>query len=146
MLISCHVFSFNEVLLGGFLGQMLLQELHLLWISDLKAVDYRHFELWNPLWLQNAKAARKITGDSHKTAIVLKHGAVVGCTKDGDKLSVCEELVAIINDQVASADKIYFVLFTKFVDDILIEGKADSSLVFLPLLVSLLGVTPEQIA
>ena len=98
MLFDYNGLTFNQLLLIWSLLHVLFQKRLRFWIADLKRAEHAYFEFRYPLRLQYHKTASEIFSNSHEAAIVLKHPAVVWCTEYGDKLSVSEELIAIIND------------------------------------------------
>lgn len=83
----------------------------------------------------------------HQATVILKHSTVVRCAKYCDKLSVSKKLVSVVDHEMTSANKVDFIFFAKFFNDLLVECERNASLVFFPLAVlSRFWITPEHIA
>lgn len=142
--IYARIVLFKLLFLGTLL-QEFFQQLRILRRPHILSGQQAHFVLWYPLRFQDRERAGQVLGHFHEAAIVLEHAAIVGRAEDCDQLPVCEKLVAIVDHEVAPADKIDIVLLTEVVDDLLVEGKADTALVLLPLGLCGLRVTPEDV-
>lgn len=60
---------------------------------------------------------------AHHCTCIVKLAAVVGCTEQGDELSFAEELVAVFDDLVRTADQVHVVFLQEAGDDIRTEGE-----------------------
>ena len=95
---------------------------------------------------QDRETAHKGVINRHQSARVVKFTAVVGSTEHGHKLTAAEELVAVLNNLMGSADKVDVVLFQKLLDHGLAESVRDAAIVFAPAWLTLFWVRPEQVA
>lgn len=138
-------FSLDQLLFQGSLLQMLLDERLGFWIIDFKGVEETHLEFRYALRLEYHEATSQVLSHFHQAPVVFKHSAVVGGAEDGHQLPIGEELIAIINHKMTSANEINFIFVTEIFHNLLIEGEADSSLILFPVNIGLLGVTPEEI-
>merc|ERR1740130_1255386 len=84
--------------------------------------------------------------DRHQGTGVVEFSTVVRGAEYSDKLTATEELVAILNYLMGSADKIYVILFEEALDDGLTEGIADTTVVLSPAGLASFGVGPQQVA
>ena len=92
--------------------------------------------------LEDLKAAHKRIIDRHHRSRVVKLAAVVWRTKQCDELPSLEELVPIFDNLMRSADEINVVLAVELADDVLAEGKTNTSVVITKLFHAALGVRP----
>ena len=146
MLLNKYSLAFNKLLLIWSLLQVLFQKRRGFRIADLKRVEQAYFEFRCILWLQYHKTASEIFSNFHEAAIVLKHPTVVWRTEYGYKLSVCKELIAIINDQMTSANQINFIFVTEILYNFLVECEADATFVFFPVGWCRFWITPKHVA
>lgn len=58
-------------------------------------------------------------------------------------MALAEEFIAILYHLVSSADEVDVVPLAELVDDVLAEGKADSTVILAPLVDLLVRVTPK---
>lgn len=73
-------------------------------VIDLEGGQKGDLELRNLLGSEDDEGAGELFIDLHKTAMVLEHATVVWGTEDGNAFAIGEELVAIVDHHVASAD------------------------------------------
>lgn len=96
--------------------------------------------------LEDLERAHQRLVDAHEGARVVELPAVVGGREDGHQLALREELVALLDHLVGSADEVHVVGFQEARNDVRPEDEAHSSLVFGPPVEVFLGVRPQQIA
>ena len=96
--------------------------------------------------LEDLERADEILVDGHHRSRVVEFSAVIRSGEYGDELSVAEELVAIFDDLVCSADEVEVVLSEEGLEDVRAEDERDASLVVRPLLDFFVRVGPEQVA
>jgi hypothetical protein len=58
--------------------------------------------------------------------------AVVGRREDGDQLTLCKELIAVLHHLVCSADEVHVVLVQKFLHHLRAKREGDTSVVLAP--------------
>jgi hypothetical protein len=92
------------------------------------------------------EGAEQALVNTHHSTCIVKFTAVVGCTKQGDKLSLREEFVSIFYDLMGSTDKIHVMLLEEARYDVWTECEGDASVVFAPARDILVRVGPEEIA
>jgi len=137
--------ALDQSLAVGLLLQMLLQNLLGLGVAYFERSEKIYFVFWDLLRLEESKPASQVLRHLHEAGVVLEHSAVVWCAEDGHEVAVREELVAVVHDHVAASYKIDIVLPTEILDNIFVKGEAHTSLVLLPVIISALGVRPEQV-
>lgn len=96
--------------------------------------------------LENLEGAQQALVDAHHGACVVELAAVVGRGEESHELALAEELVAILDDLVSTADQIHVVLLQEPRNDVGTECERDTAIVFTPAGDVLVGVGPEQIA
>lgn len=96
-------------------------------------------------WLQNLERAQQALVDAHHGAGVVKLAAVVGGTKQSDELALREELVAIFDDLMGTADEVHVVLLEETRNNVGAKGERDTTVVFAPSGNVLVGVGPQQV-
>ena len=95
---------------------------------------------------QDGETAHERVIDRHQCTAVVELSAIVWRTEDGAKLSAAEELVAVLDDLMCSANKIYIVFLEELLDDGLAKRVRDTAVVLSPTRLSFLRVRPKQVA
>ena len=88
---------------------------------------------------------RAVRRRAHRAGVV-ELAAIVGRRKDGDELSVGEELVAILHHLVGAHHQVEVVLLEKSRDHIGAEGVRNAAVVLCPTRDVGVGVRPQQVA
>jgi hypothetical protein len=96
--------------------------------------------------LENLERAQQALVHAHHRACVVELATVVGSREEGDKLAFAEELVAVLNDLMSTANEIHVVLLEEAGDDVGTEGEGDTAIVLTPAGDILVRVRPEQVA
>jgi len=96
--------------------------------------------------LEDLEGAHESLVDAHHGAGVVELTAVVGGREKGDQLPLGEELVAVLNDLVGSADEVHVVLLEELADDVWAEGERDTAVVLTPAGDVFVWVRPEEVA
>lgn len=96
--------------------------------------------------LEDLEGAQQTLIYAHHRAGVVELAAVVGRREEGHKLALAEELVAVLDDLVSTADQIHVVLLQESRDHVGAKGEANTAIVFAPPGDVLVGVGPKQIA
>jgi len=96
--------------------------------------------------LQDLERAQQALVHAHHRTSVVELATVVGRREEGDKLAFAEELVAVFDDLVGTADEIHVVFLEEAGDDVRAEGERDTAIVLAPACDVLVGVGPEKIA
>jgi len=92
------------------------------------------------------EGADQVFVDAHQGAGVVELSAIVGRRKNGDELSLREELVALFDHLVRAADQVQVVLLAEDLNIVRAKGERHASLVLPPALSVLVGVRPQQVA
>lgn len=90
------------------------------------------------------EAAHKGLVDAHHATGIVKFAAVVGRGEEGDKLPLCEELVAVLDDLVRSADQVHVVTVQELWHHVRSERKGHPSVVLTPALQKIHDVVNEH--
>lgn len=102
-----------------------------------------HGWMWSGMYLERAEQALV---DAHHSTRVVELAAVVWCGKECDKLALREELVAILNDLMRTADEIHVVLLQEARYDVWAKRETDTSIVLTPPSDVFVGIGPQKIA
>ena len=100
-------------------------------------------------WVRGAQygeTAHERVINGHQRTAVVELSAIVWRTEDGAKLSAAEELVAVLDDLMRSANKIYIVFLEELLDDGLAKRVRNTAVVLAPTRLSFLRVGPKQVA
>ena len=96
--------------------------------------------------LQDLEGAEQALVDTHHSACIVKLSAVIRSTEEGDELALGEELVAVFDDLMSTADEIHVVFLKEARNDSGTEGEGNTTIVFAPAGNVLVGIGPEQVA
>jgi len=102
--------------------------------EDLRGKDIsiwaqpRHHHLLNT----NLERAKKAFVDAHHGTSIVKLATIVGRTKERDELTLGEELVAILNDLMGTADEIHVVFLEEPGYDVWSESERDTAVILAP--------------
>lgn len=83
---------------------------------------------------------------AHHGASVVELAAVVGRAEQRNELALREELVAVLDDLVGSADQIHVVFLQEARDDVWAEGEGHATVILRPAGNILVWIRPEEIA
>jgi len=89
------------------------------------------------------EAAHECLVDAHHGARVVEFAAIVWRREECYQLPVAEELIAVLDDLVRSANQVDLILVSKLADDVLSKGEADPSVVIAPVCDLLVRVGPK---
>jgi len=95
--------------------------------------------------LEDLEAAHERVINTHHCSRVVEFSAVIGCREERHELPPSEELVAVLDDLVSSADEIKVVLVEELSDDVLAEGEGYSTIVLSPSVNVFVRVRPKKI-
>lgn len=96
--------------------------------------------------LEDLERAEQALVDTHHGTGIVKLAAVVGSTEEGDELALGEELVAVLDDLVGTADEIHIMFLQESRHHVWTKRKRDTTIVFAPSGYVLVGIGPEEIA
>lgn len=96
--------------------------------------------------LENLERAKQALVDAHHGTGIVKLAAVVGSGEEGDELALGEELVAVLDDLVSTADEIHVMFLEEARHHVWTKGEGDTTIVFAPSGNVLVGIRPEEIA
>lgn len=94
----------------------------------------------------NLERAEQALVHAHHGAGIVKLAAVVGGAEERHELTLGEELVAVLDDLVSTADEVHVVFLQEAGDDVWAKGEGDAAVVLGPAGDVLVRIGPEQIA
>ncbi len=92
------------------------------------------------------KRAHECFVDGHHPACVIELAAVIRCGEEGDKLTFCEEFVAILYNLMCTTNQVKIVPVEKFAHHIRAKGEGNSTVILRPALYVFIRIRPQQIA
>ena len=95
---------------------------------------------------QDRETAHERVINGHQGAAVVELSTIVRRAKDRAELTAAEELIAIFDDLMRSANKIYIVFLKELLDDSLAKCVRDTAVVLSPARLSFLWIGPKQVA
>lgn len=96
--------------------------------------------------LENLEGTHQGVVDAHHGARVGKLSAVVWRGEDGDQASICEELVAGLDDLMRAAHEVEVEAVEEADDNVGAKGEGDAAIVLAPAADLLVRVGPQQVA
>jgi hypothetical protein len=96
-------------------------------------------------WFEDLEGAHECFIDAHHCSGIIEFTAVVGCGKEGNKLSAGKEFVTIFDDLMRAADEVQVVLVQKLRNNVFPERERDTPIVFAPSVNLLIGIGPKEI-
>jgi hypothetical protein len=97
-------------------------------------------------WLEDLEAAHESVINGHHSACIVELTTIVGSGEQSNELSLCKELIAVLNYLMRTANQVNIVLLIESRYDFLTESKGDTTVVFTPPLNILIGIGPEEVA
>jgi hypothetical protein len=94
----------------------------------------------------NLERAEQTFIHAHHGAGVVELAAVVGRAEQRNELALGEELVAILDDLVGTANEVHVVFLEEARDDVWTKGERDTAVVLGPAGDILVWIGPEEIA
>lgn len=126
--VTCSILRSSSAALDGRFGTVALESAHLLLRS------------------QHLEGTSEVLLNSHHSSTVIELPAVIGCGEDSHKLLLGEELIAVLDYLMGTADQVQLVLPQEGRDDLLSKDKAHSSFRLTPHLHAGFRVRPQQVA
>jgi hypothetical protein len=97
-------------------------------------------------WLEDLEGAEQTLVHAHHGTGVVELAAVVGGAEQRNELTLGEELIAILNDLMRTADEVHVVFLQEARDNVGAEREGDATVVLGPARDILVGVRPQQVA
>ena len=94
----------------------------------------------------NLEGAEQALVHAHHGAGIVELAAIVGGAEERHELTLGEELVAVLDDLVSTADEVHVVFLQEAGDDVWAKGERDTAVVLGPAGDVLVRIGPEQIA
>ena len=95
---------------------------------------------------QNWEAAHQCVVDRHQGTRIIEFSTVVWCWKYSDELSTAEELIAVLNHLMCSANQIDVIFLQELLNDGFAKCIANASIILSPAALGLFRIRPKQVA
>jgi len=94
----------------------------------------------------NLERAQQALVDAHHSTRVVEFTAIVGCAEQSHELALGEELVAVLDNLMCTADQVHVVFLQESRDNVWSKGERHTAVVFAPARDVLVGVGPQKVA